>query len=73
MRIRPGYIGMRWWLGLAFAGVAALTAVAVVALLSAHSEQAFRRYGKEFAFGNSVAAAEALKADTTTAGSRVMR
>jgi signal transduction histidine kinase len=65
MRIRPGYVGMRWWLGLAFAGVAALTAVAVVALLSARSEQAFRRYGKEFAFGNSVAAAEALKGDTT--------
>ena len=56
---------MRWWLGLAFAGVAALTAVAVVALLSARSEQAFRLYGKEFAVGNSVAAAEALKADAT--------
>ncbi|HUK44580.1 MAG TPA: ATP-binding protein [Gaiellaceae bacterium] len=59
---------MRWWLGLAFAAVAALTAIAVVALLSARSEEAFRRYGKEFAVGNSVAAAEALKADSTDAG-----
>ena len=66
--MRPGFIGMRWWLGLAFAGVAALTAVAVVALLSAHSEQAFRRYGKEFALGNSVAAAESLKANKTPEG-----
>ena len=66
--MRPGFIGMRWWLGLAFAGVAALTAVAVVALLSAHSEQAFRRYGKEFALGNSVAAAESLKANKTPGG-----
>ena len=66
--MRPGFIGMRWWLGLAFAGVAALTAVAVVAMLSAHSEQAFRRYGKEFALGNSVAAAESLKANKTPEG-----
>ena len=59
---------MRWWLGLAFAGVAALTAVAVVAVLSAKSQQAFRRYGKEFALGNSVSAAESLKADTSRDG-----
>ena len=56
---------MRWWLGLAFAGVAALTAVAVVALLTARSDQAFRKYGREFAVGNSVAAAEAIKQDRT--------
>jgi signal transduction histidine kinase len=59
-------IGMRWWLALAFAGVAAFTAVAVVSLLSERSEDAFRRYGKEFALGNSVAAAEALKADRSS-------
>jgi signal transduction histidine kinase len=58
---------MRWWLGLAFAGVAAVTAIAVVALLSTRSEQAFRRYGKEFALGNSVSAAEAMKTDQTAA------
>jgi signal transduction histidine kinase len=60
-------IGMRWWLGLAFAVVAALTAVAVVALLSEKSEQAFQRYGNEFALGSSVSAAEALQADSTQA------
>jgi signal transduction histidine kinase len=52
---------MRWWLGLAFACVAGLTAVAVVAVLSNRSEQAFRTYAKEFAVGNTVAATEALK------------
>jgi two-component system sensor histidine kinase VicK len=61
--MRPRFVGMRWWLALAFAGVAALTAIAVIALLTASSEHAFRRYGKEFAVGNSVAAAEALKND----------
>ena len=53
--------GMRWWLALAFAGVAGLTAVAVVAVLSNRSENAFRTYAQEFAVGNTVAATEALK------------
>ena len=66
-RIPPRFVGMRWWLGLAFAGVAALTAVAVVALLSRDSERSFRRYGMEFAVGNSVAAADALRADGSRA------
>jgi two-component system sensor histidine kinase VicK len=61
---------MRWWLALAFAGVAAFTAVAAVALLTAHSTRSFHRYGKEFAVGNSVSAAEALKSDSTTASIR---
>ena len=54
-------LGMRWWLGLAFAAVAGLTAVAVVAVLSNRSERAFRTYAQEFAVGNTVAATEALK------------
>ncbi len=66
-RIRPRFVGMRWWLGLAFAGVAALTAVAVVALLNRDSEHSFRRYGMEFAVGNSVAAADALRSDSSRA------
>ena len=66
-RNRPRFVGMRWWLALAFAGVAALTAVAVVGLLSRDSEHAFRRYGLEFAVGNSVAAAEAVRADSSDA------
>ena len=48
-------LGMRWWLGLAFAAVAGLTAVAVVAVLSNRSERAFRTYAQEFAVGNTVA------------------
>jgi two-component system sensor histidine kinase VicK len=54
-------LGMRWWLGLAFAAVAALTALAVVTVLSNRSEAAFRKYAREFAVGNTVAATEALK------------
>jgi two-component system, OmpR family, sensor histidine kinase VicK len=54
-------LGMRWWLALAFAVVAGLTAVAVVAVLSNRSERAFRTYAQEFAVGNTVAATEALK------------
>src|SRR5262245_15508801 len=53
-------LGMRWWLALAFAVVAGLTAVAVVAVLSNRSERAFRTYAQEFAVGNTVAAGEAL-------------
>jgi two-component system phosphate regulon sensor histidine kinase PhoR len=53
---------MRWWLGLAFAAVAGLTAVAVVALFSARTAGALRAYAAEFALGNAVAASEELAA-----------
>ena len=52
---------MRWWLGLAFAVVAGLTALAVVAVRATRSERAFRTYAQEFAVGNTVAVTEALK------------
>jgi two-component system sensor histidine kinase VicK len=58
---------MRWWLGLAFAAVAALTAVAVVTVLNGRSEGAFRKYAEAFAVGRSVVAAEALTHDSTPA------
>jgi two-component system sensor histidine kinase VicK len=58
---------MRWWLGLAFAAVAGVTALAVVSVLSSRSQHAFRAYAKEFALGNAVAASEALKHDRTPA------
>jgi two-component system sensor histidine kinase VicK len=58
-------IGMRWWLGLAFAAIAGLTALAVVSVLGARSQHAFRVYGKEFALGNALVASEALKHDKT--------
>lgn len=56
---------MRWWLGLAFGLIAALTAVAVVRVLSDRSEQAFRQSAEEFAVGNSVAAVETLSRAST--------
>jgi signal transduction histidine kinase len=51
---------MRWLLGLSFALIAALTAITVVRVLSARSEEAFRASAEEFAVGSSVAAAELL-------------
>jgi len=54
---------MRWWLGLAFVLVAAVTAIAVVSFVGARSERAFRSYARELAVGASVTAAEALKND----------
>jgi signal transduction histidine kinase/HAMP domain-containing protein len=48
---------MRWWLALAFAGVAALTALAVAELFTNRAEDAFRTRARELAVGNSVSAA----------------
>ena len=61
---------MRWWLGLAFVAVAAVTATAVVSVLSARTEHAFRSSAGEFALGNSVTAAEAVKHDRTSGALR---
>jgi two-component system phosphate regulon sensor histidine kinase PhoR len=66
------FLGMRWWLGLAFAAVAGLTALAVVALFSARTAGALRAYAEEFAVGNAVAASEAL-ASLDTDDLRVIR
>jgi signal transduction histidine kinase len=55
------FLGMRWWLGLAFATVAGFTAVVVVIVFDARAEHAFRTHAQEFAVGNAVAASEALK------------
>jgi signal transduction histidine kinase len=56
-------IGMRWWLTLAFALIAAVTAVAVAEVFSRESESAFRSRAAELAIGTSVRAA----ADVTAA------
>ncbi|HET9509000.1 MAG TPA: ATP-binding protein [Gaiellaceae bacterium] len=64
------WLGMRWWLGIAFASIAALTAIAVVRVLSSQSEDAFRASAVEFAVGNSVAAADALADAATPAAQR---
>ena len=54
-------LGIRWWLGLAFALIAGLTALVVVRVLSTQSVDAFRDNAEEFAVGNAVAAAEELR------------
>lgn len=51
---------MRWWLPLAFAVIAAGTAVAVVQVLSERVERAFRQHAEEIALGNSAAAVPAV-------------
>jgi signal transduction histidine kinase len=53
-------IGMRWWLTLAFALIAAVTAVAVAEVFSQRSENAFRSRATELAIGASVRAATAM-------------
>ena len=61
------WLGMRWWLAIAFALIAALTAIVVVRVLAVQSEDAFRASAVEFAVGNSVAAADALSRARTRA------
>jgi two-component system sensor histidine kinase VicK len=56
-------VGMRWWLALAFAAVAATTAVAVAQLSSARSEAAFRDRAEALAAGNVLEAAIELRRD----------
>jgi signal transduction histidine kinase/HAMP domain-containing protein len=54
--VRRG-IGIRWWLTLAFALIAAVTAVAVFELFALRSEGAFRERAQELAAGNALQAA----------------
>src|SRR5262245_66657030 len=61
MRLPRSLLGMRSWLGLAFAAVAGFTAVAVVIVFDARAERAFQTHAREYAVGNAVAASEALK------------
>jgi two-component system phosphate regulon sensor histidine kinase PhoR len=50
-------IGMRWWLAVVFAAIAAVTAVAVAIVSANRSEQAFRERAEELAAGRSFGAA----------------
>ncbi|HEY2355488.1 MAG TPA: ATP-binding protein [Gaiellaceae bacterium] len=47
--MRRRFIGVRWWLGIAFAVVAATSTAIVVAQFSNRSEAAFRRHGQAVA------------------------
>jgi signal transduction histidine kinase/HAMP domain-containing protein len=54
--IRPS-IGVRWWLGVAFAVVAATSTAIVVSQFSDHSEHAFRQHGENSALADARKAA----------------
>jgi two-component system sensor histidine kinase VicK len=51
---------MRWWLALAFATIAALTALAVAQVFNHRAEHALRDRGEELAIGQTVSAAQAV-------------
>lgn len=51
---------MRWWLALAFASIAIITAVTVTTVVGERSERSFRESAEELAVGQSVGAAEAI-------------
>lgn len=53
---------MRWWLALAFASIAALTAVVVAQVFTSRSEDAIRARARELAAGSAVTAAAELAA-----------
>jgi signal transduction histidine kinase len=61
---------IRWWLGLAFGAVAALTAITVMSVQNDQSERAFHKYSEAIAVGRSVMVAEALQHDATVADLR---
>ncbi len=48
-RVSRPFIGVRWWLGIAFAVVAATSTAIVVSYFSNRSEDAFRRHGEQVA------------------------
>lgn len=61
-------LGMRWWLALAFALIAAVTAVAVAEVFTARSETAFRERAEDLAVGNTFGAAEAVAEALSSGG-----
>src|SRR5436190_10232820 len=59
-RIRSVRIGMRLWVTLTFAAIAAVTAIVVTSVFAARSEQALKSSAQDFALGKTIAAADAL-------------
>jgi two-component system phosphate regulon sensor histidine kinase PhoR len=56
------FIGVRWWLGAAFAVVAAVSTAIVVSQFSTRSENAFRGHAEELALGSAGLAAKSITA-----------
>jgi signal transduction histidine kinase/HAMP domain-containing protein len=54
------FIGVRWWLGAAFAVVAATSTAIVVSQFSDRSENAFRRHAEQVALGEAALAARSV-------------
>src|SRR5262249_51759916 len=65
------FIGVRWWLGVAFAVVAATSTAIVVAQFSDRSEAAFRRHGEELTLKDVEQAARKSPAGLARLGSRL--
>jgi signal transduction histidine kinase len=65
------FIGVRWWLGVAFAVVAATSTAIVVAQFSDRSEAAFRRHGEELTLKDVEQAAKKSPAGFARLGSRL--
>jgi len=55
------FIGVRWWLGAAFALVAAVSTAIVVAQFSSRSENAFRSHAEQLAAGSAYLAAAGVE------------
>ena len=53
-------LSMRWWLGLVFATIAALTALSVAEVFNHRADMALRDRGQALAVGQSVAAAQSI-------------
>jgi signal transduction histidine kinase len=60
------FIGIRWWLGVAFAVVAAVSTALVVSQFSTRSQNAFRDKAEELAAGSTLFAAESVSAAART-------
>src|SRR5436305_14565440 len=62
------FIGVRWWLGVAFALVAAVSTATVVAQFSSRSENAFRLHAEDLAVVSASNAAKQLDHHALTQG-----
>jgi signal transduction histidine kinase/HAMP domain-containing protein len=69
---RP-FIGVRWWLGAAFAVVAATSTAIVVSQFSSRSEDAFRSKAQESALERATAAARGIDGRTTVSRAYVQK
>jgi signal transduction histidine kinase len=68
--MRHVFFSMRWWLALAFAAIAALTALAVAQVFTARSESAIRERAQELVAGAAVAAAAQISPQATVTSIR---